>query len=78
VRVHDCCAKLYQGFFDLKEDSITYPCPSSREEATERWDNLLSGVAVLMKKTELLESLGRRKQCLRGCVGIEEVKCCDI
>ena len=75
VRRHDCCNK-YLTFPDLKEEA-PYPCPRTKREANARWDKLLTDVAVTMKKVDLLEGLGRRRQCLRGCVGIEEVKCCD-
>ena len=75
VRVHHCCNKY--GSFPNFPESSNYSCPKPESEATRIWDKLLTEVAVTMKKVDLLKSLGRRRQCLRGCVGIDEVKCCD-
>lgn len=77
VKRHNCCGPEKE-FFNLPEKSIVYPCPANKLQATKKWDSALSGVAVFMKQVELLENLGRRRQCLRGCVGIDEVKCCEI
>ena len=82
VQRHQCCND-YIGFFSLPLDQDKHNCPFpdshlAKVARTAEWDQILSKVAVLMKKVELLEGLGRRKQCLRGCVGLEEVKCCDI
>ena len=80
VTRHDCCEEKgdYPGLFTLPKGSKVYQCPANKLQATKKWDSLLSGVAILMKKVELLENLGRRRQCLRGCVGIDEVKCSNI
>ena len=77
VERHHCCDK-YGGLLRLNKDTEVYFCPDTKYEATLKWDELLSEVATMMKKVELLEALGRRRKCLRGCVGIEEVMCCDI
>lgn len=47
------------------------------KKCTDKWDSTLAKVATYMEIVEILESLGRRDSCLRGCVKMETVECVD-
>lgn len=45
------------------------------KRCNEKWNQHLIDVARYMKTVELLEGLGRRSTCLRGCVAEDSVIC---
>ncbi|XP_019850800.1 PREDICTED: uncharacterized protein LOC109581268 [Amphimedon queenslandica] len=63
------------------DETITDPEERARAKAqqkvdcTKQWSEALYHLSLYMNTVEMLESLGRRKSCLRGCVGEEGVKC---
>ena len=42
------------------------------------WDKTLGDVADTIHMVNLMEDLGRRRRCLRGCVNEEQVRCTNI
>ena len=48
-----------------------------RKNCNERWGGALYLLSIYVNAVEMLESLGRRKSCLRGCVGEASVKCVE-
>lgn len=78
IRRHHCCD--FPAYHSVLHDPYsTVTCrPDRREASTAKWGELLVKAAKVMRMVQMLEDLGRRKQCLRGCVGEEEVECCNI
>lgn len=65
------------GFAELLQDNDNQRnnLPRCINNANAEWSRLLAKQSRYMKAVDMLESLGRRRKCLRGCVGEEEVQC---
>ena len=67
---------LYGSRIDFRIGELLNICPFSHAGAL--WDGGLSKVALLVHMLELMQSLGRRRTCLRGCVSEGQVVCTDL
>ena len=67
---------LYGSRIDFRIGEMLNMCPFSH--AGSLWDAGLSKVALLVHMLELMQGLGRRRTCLRGCVSEGQVVCTDL
>ena len=67
---------LYGSRIDFRIGEMLNMCPFSH--AGSLWDGGLSKVALLVHMLELMQGLGRRRTCLRGCVSEGQVVCTDL
>lgn len=68
------CDWTATGMLDLSTQTRV-PKSCGRGVGSVLWVRALGKIADMMKAAEQLESLGRRKKCLRGCVWKDEVMC---
>ena len=81
-----CCEVENRTFSRLLDDLYNRTYFTIGEGASEcpyingqsLWDWKLSQVAGLVRMLELMEGLGRRKKCLRGCVSEGQVRCTNL
>ena len=64
----------YELYFRPGDSAIMCPFYNSRRI----WDRNLSNIVLFVHMVELMQGLGRRKTCLRGCVSEAQVLCTNL
>ena len=83
-----CCEVENRTFSRLLDDlygrtyftagELASDCPLTYGQSLRAWDLQLSHIAWLVRMLELMEGLGRRRKCLRGCVSEGQVRCTNL
>ena len=67
---------LYGNRIDFRIGEVLNSCPFGH--AGSQWVSGLSEVALLVHMLDLMQGLGRRRMCLRGCVSEGQVLCTNL
>lgn len=68
--------EMYRNRVDFRVGGLQTSCPIFH--GTALWDSGLTKVGLLVHMVELMQGLGRRRTCLRGCVTEGQVECTNL